>query len=131
MKTVIVDDDYTSRCWLRGVLTKLGFTVVAEAGNGEEAVKAVARTKPGLVLLDVSMPIQTGTKALPAILDASPGVRVVMLTSIADEATVMECIEKGAAGYLRKDSPIEGFCRLLTEFRGETATQPKPGETHD
>lgn len=52
-----------------------------------------------------------------------------MLTSIADEATVMECLEKGAAGCLRKDSPIEDISRLLTEFRKEAAVQPNPGET--
>lgn len=65
MKTVIVDDDYTSRCWLRGVVTKLGFAVVAEAANGEEAVRAVERAQPDLVLLDVSMPIQPGRAPCP------------------------------------------------------------------
>ncbi len=126
MKTVIVDDDLTSRTWLRGVARKLGFAVAAEAANGHEAVAAVARTQPDLVLLDVSMPIQTGPDALPEILKAAPGARVVMLTSIADEKTVMECLEKGAAGYLRKDSSIAQIQRLLRELQEDKTTQTKP-----
>lgn len=124
MKTLIVEDDFTCRCWLRGLVRKLGFTVVAEAANGEEAVAATVRTKPDLVLLDVSMPVRTGPDCLPAILEAHPAARVVMLTSIADEGTVIECLEKGATGYIRKDSPVENITRLLTELREEAVTQP-------
>ena len=130
MKTVIVDDDLVSRSWLRGVVKKLGFAVVAEAADGHEAVAAVARTQPDLVMLDVSMPIQTGPTALPEILKAAPGVRVVMLTSIADECTVMDCLEKGAAGYLRKDSSVQQIQTLLRGLQEETA-RTNPGATHD
>ena len=130
MRTLIVEDDFTCRCWLRGLMKKLGFPVVAEATNGEEAVAAVIRTKPDLVLLDVSMPFQTGPKALTAIFAAHPGVKVVMLTSIADQGTVAECLEKGAAGYIRKDSPVEEINRLLSELREEATRQPNGGGTH-
>jgi DNA-binding NarL/FixJ family response regulator len=68
------------------------------------------------------MPFQTGPRALPAILAACPGVRVVMLTSIADQGTVMECLEKGAVGYIRKDSPVEEITRLLAELYQEAST---------
>ncbi len=127
MKIVIAEDDFTCRCWLRGLLKKLGFTVVAEAANGEEAVTAVARTQPDCVLLDVSMPVLTGTKALPAILASCPGVRVIMVTSIADQGTVAECLEKGAVGYIRKDSSVEEICRLLGGLHDELAAQTRPG----
>ena len=114
---VLADDDFTSRSWLRGVLKRLGFVLVAEANNGEETVLAVARTKPDIVLLDVCMPLRRGPDALPAIIAAHPGAKIVMLTSMADEATVVDCIEKGAADYLRKDTPIEEICRVLSELR--------------
>ena len=97
---VLADDDFTSRCWLRGVLKRLGFVLVAEANNGEETVLAVARTKPDIVLLDVCMPLRRGPDALPAIIAAHPGAKIVMLTSMADEATVVDCIEKGAVWIL-------------------------------
>jgi len=116
---VIADDDSTSRCWLRGLAKRLGFSVSAEAANGDEAIQAVIRTKPDLVLLDVSMPIKTGPHAIPAIIAAHPAVRVVMLTSIADEGTVTECIEKGAVGYIRKDSSADEINRVLASLRAE------------
>jgi DNA-binding NarL/FixJ family response regulator len=120
---VLVDDDLTSRWLLRGVLKRLGFLLIAEATNGDEAVLAVARAKPDIVLLDVCMPFQTGPSALPAIIAAHPGAQVVMLTSMADEATVRDCIEKGAAYYLRKDTPVDEICRVLLELRETTGTR--------
>jgi len=90
-------------------------------------VKTVARVKPDIVLLDVSMPVCTGPSALPGILAEHPRARVVMLTSIADEATVMECLEKGASGYLRKDSPVDEILRVLRELRAEIETEREQG----
>jgi DNA-binding NarL/FixJ family response regulator len=130
MTMMLVEDDFTCRCWLRGLAKKLGFTVVAEASNGQEAVAAATRTQPDFVLLDVSMPVLTGPQALPAILAAHPAARVVMLTSIADQATVVECLEKGAVGYIRKDSTVEEITKLLTDLRAELAAPQPQGEAH-
>ncbi len=122
---VLVDDDLTSRWLLRGVLKRLGITLLAEATNGDEGVSVVTRTKPDIVLLDVCMPFQTGPSALPAIVAAHPGAKVVMLTSMADEATVRDCIEKGAVEYLRKDTPVEEICRVLLGLHQMIASQRK------
>lgn len=130
MTMMLVEDDFTCRCWLRGLAKKLGFTVVAEASNGQEAVAAATRTQPDFVLLDVSMPVPTGPQALPAIMAAHPAARVVMLTSIADQATVVECLEKGAVGYIRKDSTVEEITKLLTDLRAELAAPQPQGEAH-
>jgi len=113
----------TSRWLLRGVLKRLGFTLLAEASNGEEAVAVVRRTKPDIVLLDVCMPFQTGPGALPAIVAAHPPAQIVMLTSMADEATVRYCIEQGAAEYLRKDTPVEEINRVLGGLSEKIAAQ--------
>jgi two-component system chemotaxis response regulator CheY len=123
MNTIVVDDDFTCRCWLKGVLRKIGFQVVSEAANGQEAVQAVTTHHPDLVLLDVSMPVKTGPEALPEILAAHPKTLVVMLTSIADEATVVDCLEKGAVDYLRKDATIEEIHQTLSSL------QPTPHPT--
>ncbi len=120
---VLADDDLTSRWLLRGVLRRLGFVLMAEATNGEEAVSAVTRTKPDIVLLDVCMPHRTGPDALPAIIAAHSGARIVMLTSMADERTVTDCIQKGAADYIRKDTPIDEICRVLVELRESIGAQ--------
>ena len=126
MKALIVEDDFTCRCWLRGLVKKLGFAVVAEAANGQEAVAAAARVMPDLVLLDVSMLLRTGPQAPLDILAAHPGARVVMLTSIVDQGTVVGCLEKGAVAYLRKDAPVEEIIRLLRELSEEIAAPPNP-----
>jgi two-component system, chemotaxis family, chemotaxis protein CheY len=120
---VLADDDTTSRWLLRGLLRRLGFTLVAEATNGVEAVAAVARTKPDLVLLDVCMPLRTGPDALPALINAHPGVKIVMLTSMAEAAIVMDCLEKGAVDYLRKDTPIDEISRVLVGLRNRITAQ--------
>ncbi len=127
---VLADDDLTSRWLLRGVLRRLGFLLVAEATNGAEAVAAVTRTKPDIVLLDVCMPLRTGPDALPAIMAAHSEAKIVMLTSMADEATVVDCIEKGAVDYLRKDTPIDEISRVLNELRERIAAQRASGVTH-
>lgn len=130
VKTVIVDDDLTTRRWLGGVVKKLGFNVVAEAANGHEGVQAVNRTQPDLVLLDVSMPVCTGPECLPQIIAAQPGASVVMLTSIADEETVLDCLDKGAVGYLRKDSPVEAITQFLVQLRAPSSPPRSSGGSH-
>jgi two-component system, chemotaxis family, chemotaxis protein CheY len=127
---VLADDDLTSRWMLRGVFKRLGFQLLAEANNGDEAVSAVTRTKPDIVLLDVCMPLRTGPDALPAIMAAHPDANIVMLTSMADEATVKDCIEKGAVNYLRKDTPIDEICRVLVELRERIGAQRACGASH-
>jgi two-component system, chemotaxis family, chemotaxis protein CheY len=127
---VLADDDLTSRWLLRGLLKRLGFQLMAEANNGEEVVLAVTRTKPDIVLLDVCMPLRTGPDALPAIMAAHPGAHIVMLTSMADEATVADCIEKGAVNYLRKDTPIDEISRVLVELRERIGDQRTCGVIH-
>jgi DNA-binding NarL/FixJ family response regulator len=119
MRTVIAEDDFTCRCWLRGLVKRLGFTVAGEAANGDEAVRVVERLKPDIVLMDVSMPVCTGPQALPLLLAAHPEARVVMLTSIADEGTVRDCLEKGAVGYVRKDAPVDEIVQSLARLREE------------
>ena len=120
-RIVIIDDDFTCRCWLRGLVTHIGFSVVGEADNGDEGIEVVASTKPDVVLLDVSMPVKTGAMALPEIRRVHPGARVVMLTSIADQVTVMDCIDKGASNYLLKSSDAEEIKQALVELRDECA----------
>ena len=120
---VLVDDDLTIRWALRGVLKRLGFLLVAEVTNGEEAVAAVSRNKPDIVLLDVCMPFQTGPNALPAILAAHEGAKIVMLTSMADEATVRDCVEKGAEEYLRKDTSVEELSQVLVGLRARIVAE--------
>jgi two-component system response regulator NreC len=105
-KVLIADDHPLIRGGLRSLLEKSGgFTVVAEAADGYEAVELAALHKPDVVLLDVGMPRLNGTDAARYIGEKVPGVRVVMISMHADESYVLRALKAGALGYLLKASP--------------------------
>jgi DNA-binding NarL/FixJ family response regulator len=121
-RVLIVDDHPLTRDALRGLLSANGFEVVGEASSGAEAIELAGELRPQLVLLDLSMPEMNGVEALPQLLEAAPGVEVVMLTASEDDSSLLAAIRAGAAGYLLKSEPPErivGFLRGVV--RGEAA----------
>ena len=128
LNLVIADDEPLVREGLRLVLEHGGGAVVAaEASDGAEAVEQVCRHRPDLVLLDIRMPGVDGIEAARRISgDRSlSGVRVVMLTTFADDALLVDAMQAGAAGYLLKSMPpeqIRGAVRAAAE--GQTALAP-------
>ncbi len=113
MRVLIADDEDHVRQLLKGVLQSMACDVVGEAANGREAVASYTELHPDVVLLDINMPIMTGVEALKVIRNDSDEVIVVMLTSMADMATVEECIKAGASHYLRKDTPLAEIEKVL------------------
>jgi CheY-like chemotaxis protein len=114
-RVLLADDVGELRALVRLTLERSGeFVVVAEAGNGAEAVEAAAHELPDLVLLDVSMPVMDGLEALPLILEAAPDTQVVMLSGFAEERLGAEARKLGALAYLEKGvPPRELVSRLL------------------
>lgn len=102
-RVLIVDDVADLRMLLRMTLSRdEGFDVVAEAGDGLEAIEQARRYQPDLVLLDLSMPLLDGLEALPRILAVSPNARVVVLSGF-DESRMREpSLAAGAVAYLEK-----------------------------
>jgi DNA-binding NarL/FixJ family response regulator len=106
IRVVIADDAVGLRRLLRAVLTRQpGFEVVGEAGNGAEALVAVSRTRPDLVLLDLTMPVMDGLEALPRIIGLSPSTRVVVLSGFNAGQMEHEALALGAHAYLTKGLP--------------------------
>lgn len=89
--------------------------VTGTAGTAQEAVELAAELRPGLVLMDVSMPGMDGLAATRLLRDLRPPPTVVMLTTTCSAALVKEAFEAGAVGYLLKDMPAE---RLVSALRG-------------
>lgn len=113
---VIVDDNAAIRFLLKGLLTGLGLNVVQLVANGEEAVKAARAHQPGVLCLDVEMPIMSGMEALPLIMEASPRTSVVMVTGSATREFVTKAASLGAKGYIVKPirpAYIEAFVKEL------------------
>ena len=104
IRLLIVDDHSVVREGLRAFLRlQDGIEVVGEAASAGEAVSVAATSSPDVVLLDLVMPEGDGIGAIRRLLEVAPGVRVLVLTSFADDAQIFAAIAAGAAGYLLKD----------------------------
>jgi DNA-binding NarL/FixJ family response regulator len=99
--------------------------VVGEAGDGLEALAAVAEHAPDVVLMDLRMPRMDGVTATERIVGAHPTVRVLVLTTYDTDADIVRAVEAGAAGYLLKDTPLPQLAEAVrAAARGETVLAP-------
>ncbi len=114
MRIVIADDQRVVREGLATIVGSLeGCEVVGLAANGAEAVELVAREHPDVVLMDLRMPVMDGTEATRAIRVAHPTTKVVVLTTYADDESVLNALSSGALGYLTKDAGRDDIRRAL------------------
>jgi DNA-binding NarL/FixJ family response regulator len=118
---LLVDDHRMLRESLRRSLEASGLSVVAEAADGEEAVRLAVALEPAVALMDVSMPGMDGVEAARLIRAGAPRTRVVMLTMHADDEVLARALRAGADGYLVKDCSIEEVVATVTAVAaGET-----------
>ena len=119
LTVLVVDDSADIRDLLSIVLTgkSVGWRVVGEAGNGEEAVARAKETQPALVLLDIAMPVMDGMQALPLILEVAPDATIVLLSGFS-YATAAEAARKaGAHGYVEKQDLVLTLVPRLRSIR--------------
>jgi len=126
IRLLVVDDHALFRRALANLLgNEPGFEVVAEAGDGAEAVRKAQALRPDLILMDIHMPGTDGLEATRQIVSALPDTRVVILTVSEEDKDLFEAIRSGAHGYLLKTVEPEGLCALLRGvFRGEAPLSP-------
>ncbi|MFE6891504.1 response regulator [Streptomyces sp. NPDC057694] len=104
LRVVVADDQALVRTGFRMILTADGIDVVAEAADGHEAVDAVRRTRPDVVLMDIRMPDLDGLEATRRILTGAAGEpRVIILTTFDLDHLVYGALSAGASGFLLKD----------------------------
>ena len=114
-RVMLVDDHQVMRDLLRDALEDTGeYQVVAQAADGEEAVRVVEEAAPDVIVMDVIMPVMDGIEACREITDRLPDTRVLMLTASNEQEAVVQSIAAGATGYLQKYS---GKDQLLTTLR--------------
>jgi len=127
MIRILVADDHPI---VRGGIVALldatdDMEVVGQASTGLEAVELALTLTPDLVLMDLRMPGIDGDEATARILAATPGIRVLVLTTYESDASILTAIEAGASGYLLKAAPQEEILAgIRSVARGEVALAP-------
>lgn len=112
-RLLIVDDALIMRMKIREIASQAGWTVVAEAANGAEAVRLFEEHRPDMVTLDMVMPEMDGLSALKAIRQCDPEAHVVMVSAVNQKEKLRECIAEGAADFVVKPFDAQ---RLLAFF---------------
>lgn len=126
IRVLLADDHILVRAGIRALLQGFaGVQIVAEAGDGHEALALVEAQCPHLVLMDIAMPGLNGIDAMARIVKDFPETRVIILSMNAAEQYVLQAMRAGAAGYLLKNtSPAELEQAVRSVARGETYLSP-------
>ncbi len=132
IRLLIADDQRLFRQSLRIVLEReTDFKVIGEAGDGQEAYEQAKALRPDVVLMDVEMPKLDGIAATRILSKALMGIKVLMLSSYADDERVLQGIQAGAVGYIVKDATPEEFVKIIRATHAGTGiTSPYLANLH-
>ena len=126
LRVVVADDQALVRVGFRGIIDATpGFTVVGEAGNGQEAIAVTRQTEPDVVLMDVRMPVMDGIEATRQITELASGVRTLILTTFDLDEYVFAALRAGASGFLLKDTdPADLLAAIRVVAAGDALLAP-------
>ena len=127
IRILAADDHPLIRAGLVSFLaTEPGLSVVAEAGNGEEALERYREVRPDIVLMDLSMPVMDGLTATRAILEEFPEAKVIVLTTYGGDEDIHRALDAGAMGYLVKDMVAGDVMGVIRTVHGGRRGIPQP-----
>jgi DNA-binding NarL/FixJ family response regulator len=126
IRVLLADDQRVVREGLGTLLGLLdGIELVGTAADGDEAVRLAAELEPDVVLMDLRMPRTDGVEATRRLAERGPSPRVVVLTTYADDTSVLGALRAGARGYLTKDAGADDIrAAIEAVVRGEAALDP-------
>jgi two-component system, NarL family, response regulator LiaR len=126
IKVIIADDHAVVREGTRKILDQEeDIHVLAEASNGEEAVKLAGDLKPDVILMDISMPVMDGIEATKIIKENNPAITILILTAYDDDQFIFSLLEAGAAGYLLKNIHHHELVEAIRSvYSGESVLHP-------
>ncbi len=119
MRVLLADDHALVRAGIASLLRASGVEVVAEAGDGDEAITYARQLRPDLIFMDIKMPRRNGLEATKAIKAELPEIKVVMLTVSDEDADLFEAIKSGAEGYLLKNLRESEFADVLARIAND------------
>jgi DNA-binding NarL/FixJ family response regulator len=106
VRVLVVDDHPIWRNGAARDLAEAGYDVVGTAGDGAQALRVAAATRPQVVLLDLHLPDLSGAEVIRELLAADPSVRVLMLSASGERQDVLDAVTAGATGYLLKSAQL-------------------------
>ena len=125
-RVLLVDDHALLRTGVANIINQESdLRVVAEAGNGEEAIAAYERHRPDVILLDLRMPVMEGVEAVRRIRQADPAALVIVLTTYDTDDEIARALKAGAKAYVLKDISAEGLVACIRDvLAGKTYIAP-------
>ena len=115
-RVMIVDDAEFMRMIIRDILLMHGHEVVAEVNDGEEAIQTYLEVKPDIVLMDIIMPDMDGKEALQKLLTVDPEAKIVMCSSLGQQALITESMKIGAMGFIVKPFEPDGMLDVIRKI---------------
>ncbi|MGB1090556.1 MAG: response regulator transcription factor [Oceanobacter sp.] len=115
-RLMIVDDSLIIRRRIKRAHGLEDFSVVGTAGDGEEAVSLARQTQPDLITIDLTMPNMDGIEAIPLLASICPTARILVVSALADKATAINALSRGAHGFLCKPFTDEELSSALSEL---------------
>ncbi|MDD3765729.1 MAG: response regulator [Eubacteriales bacterium] len=116
-RVMVVDDAAFMRASLKMLLERNGYEVVAEAENGEAAVKKYQQLMPDIVTMDITMPKMDGIKSIQAIRAINENANIVVISALGKEELVREAIVLGAKGFILKPIKEEHLINTLSKIK--------------
>jgi len=125
IRVVLADDHALVRQSLKSLLEREGFHIVAEASDGQEALRHVESLKPDVAVMDISMPILNGLEASRQLSRSCPKAKTILLTQHDEEQYLSEALEAGVRGYVLKSQAANDLIQALRQVsRGEVYLSP-------
>jgi two-component system NarL family response regulator len=126
LRVVLVDDHPVYREGLAKLLLECGVDVIAQAGNGADALSLVEEMAPDVVVMDLNMPGMSGVEVTRKLVERTPASRVLVVSVSAQEEDVTEAILAGASGYVLKDGAVEEVVAgIQAAANGESLISPR------
>ncbi|HLR35749.1 MAG TPA: response regulator [Tissierellales bacterium] len=113
---LIVDDTNFMRMMLKDILTKNGFQVIGEAGNGAMAIEKYKELKPTLVIMDITMPEVDGIQAVKEIKKIDEDANIIMSSSMGQQSMVIEAVQAGAKDFIVKPFQADKVVEAVKKF---------------
>lgn len=130
VQVLLADDHQLVRQGLKVLLEREGFSVVAEAADGHEAVRMAQKHHPQVAVVDLVMPLLNGIDAAREIQRVSPDTKTILLTMMTENHYLLEALKSGAKGFVMKTHASEDLVQAIREAaRGRTYLSPEVSQT--